>query len=109
MGVRLAGNAGRVFSEERQVGNLYRWRLDGVDGDWEAWAEKYRLIEAVQDVVFRFVLGEVEIEAAGRFASDVSADGLVHRETVCAKGDRIWLRQSGSNSRTATGRNSAPI
>jgi len=91
------------------VGNVYRWRLEGVDGDWEGFAEKYRMVdEPADEMLFCFRLGPVELQACGRFESAIVTDGKVHRETVHLKGDRIWLRQSASSSPAVTGRKSAP-
>lgn len=93
MGVRLSGDAARVLYEGRHVGNLYRWSLEGRDGDWIATAKKYRLTEEATEFEFRFFLGELEIEGTGSITTEVITDGNVYRDSVGVKGSRIWITQ----------------
>lgn len=91
-GVTLSGDAGQVLLDGRQIGNLYRWKLEGVDGKWKATAVKYRLAEQVSgDVEFCFLLGQLEIRAVGQFFTDCLADNEVHREPVEIRGSHVWI------------------
>lgn len=94
-GVRLRGDAARILSGGRQVGNLYRWKIEGQDGEWRAEAQKYRLNEEADEWEFCFFIGELAIGAIGRFVTVPTIDGAVHRDSVHLEGARIWL-QNGS-------------
>lgn len=94
-GVRLRGDAGRLFVDGRQVGNLYNWRFEGTDGNWKVIAAKYRLAEEVSgDVELQFILGRLEIRATGQFFTDCAADNEVHREPVEMRGSHAWITQT---------------
>lgn len=97
-GVTVVGDAAQVWQDGRQVGNVYRYRLSGVDGDWTAEAQKYRLTEdwGVGESEFRFFVevgGKValELHGTGQFFGEMTADGAVHRDTVKLKGTRLTL------------------
>ncbi len=92
-GVRLRGDAARVLRDGRQIGNIYRWRFEGLAGDWEAQAIKYRIEEdATGDIELSFFLGQNEIHAVGQFMGDVLPDGVMHREPVRLKGQEVEFR-----------------
>jgi hypothetical protein len=97
----LSGDAAQIWTD-RQVGNIYKWNIRGVDGHWSGEAQKYRLEVAERDLRFRFVFGELEIWATGQFLSEVVADGAVHRDSMCRlEGSRIWMQQLSQSSESA--------
>lgn len=96
-GVHLKGDAAQILAFGRKVGNLYRWSLEGIDGNWKGYAQKYRLDEPVDEVELRFFLApegvlDFEMQGTGFFMSALITDGTVHRETVRMKGTRLWLQ-----------------
>lgn len=95
MGVRLCGDAGKLFVGGRQVGNLYGWCFEGVDGDWKVTAQKYRLAEDVfGDVDLQFVRSGVVIRATGQYCALDSTDNEVHREPVEIHGSHVWITEA---------------
>lgn len=91
MGVRLSGDAARVLVRGRWIGNLYRWSLEGQDGDWRATAAKYWLVEKGEEMEFQFFLDQLELRGTGRITTKVVTDGNRYRETVEVKGNKIWV------------------
>lgn len=91
-----------MFAGDKQVGNLYDWFFEGVNGDWTATAKKYR-IEQEGELEFRFYTkakkreDEVELIGIGSVES-ATADGVVHRESVRVKGTTAWVQPASEST-----------
>jgi len=97
-GVRIQADAAQMWQDGKQIGNLYRYLLEGADGHWKARAKKYRLDERWQpmDAEIRFFVEvggkvELEIRGTGNIRSDVVADGQVHRQDIELEGESLRL------------------
>lgn len=97
-GVRIRSDAAQLWQDDKHVGNLYRYTLEGSDGRWKAQARKYRLDGGWEpkDMEVRFFVAvggqvELEIRGVGNMKGDVVADGEVHRQDVDLEGESLKL------------------
>ena len=94
LGFSGRGDIAEVWREDKKLGLLYQWYVHGDGVQWEGDALKYRLDETGGgEVEFRFLLTApgivLNMVAFGHLASEVTADGELHKQAVKLKGTRL--------------------
>jgi hypothetical protein len=93
-GIKSEGDVAEVWQGGRQVGLLFRWKVNGFDGRWDGSAVKHRFDAGFDqgEVEFRFQLEGLpfELRGFGHVRGQIS-DGATHHEPVDLKGTRLWV------------------
>ena len=97
-GVRVRGDHATVWQHGQNVGHLYRYILQGMDGRWSVWAQRYLLTgewrsEACEARFEIEAEGKVQLQIVGEgwFMGDVRPDAELHREEIVMEGTSLTI------------------
>lgn len=96
--LRWRGDHARVFQRGQEVGHLYRYILEGINGEWSLWAPRYLLDGnwKPEECEVQFVIeapdGDVELIGSGWIKGEVQPDAELHREEIVMAGTSLTIK-----------------